>query len=108
MPDDNSCMFTAFGGALGLENPSLTLRRQVADYINEHPEQYTKAILGDEPWRYRARMLEMDTWGGAIELSILSDIYKVEISSIDVKVNLPPYPHLLLPNLIDMTARPSE
>ncbi|KAM7196320.1 ubiquitin thioesterase OTU1 [Rhypophila sp. PSN 637] len=85
MPDDNSCMFTAFGGALAIEDPSLTLRRQVADYINEHPEQYNKAILGDEPWKYRARMLEMDTWGGAIELSILSDIYKVEICSIDVK-----------------------
>jgi len=29
----------------------------------------------------------MDTWGGAIELSILSDIYDLEISSIDVKAS---------------------
>ena len=107
MPDDNSCMFTAFGGALGLENPSLTLRRQVAEYILEHPEQYTKAILGDEPWRYRARMLEMDTWGGAIELSILSDIYKVEISSIDVKVFAPPSTPQPLKSL-KPPSRPSE
>ena len=35
----------------------------------------------------------MDTWGGAIELSILSDIYNVEISSIDVKASaLAPLP----------------
>ncbi|KAK3313942.1 hypothetical protein B0H66DRAFT_537190 [Apodospora peruviana] len=85
MPDDNSCMFTAFGGALGLENPSVTLRRQVAEYILEHPENYSKAILGDDPERYTTGIQQMDTWGGAIELSILSDIYNIEISSIDVK-----------------------
>lgn len=85
MPDDNSCMFTAFGGAMGLENPSQVLRQQVADYILTHPEEYSKAILGEEPLRYTSRMKQMDTWGGAIELSILSDIYSIEISSIDVK-----------------------
>ncbi|KAK0713781.1 hypothetical protein B0T26DRAFT_718331 [Lasiosphaeria miniovina] len=85
MPDDNSCMFTAFGGAIGLENPSYKLRQQVAEYILNHPEQYSKAILGDDPIRYTERMKQMDTWGGAIELSILSDIYSIEISSIDVK-----------------------
>ncbi|KAK0611181.1 hypothetical protein B0T14DRAFT_487975 [Immersiella caudata] len=85
MPDDNSCMFTAFGGAFGLDNPSVVLRQKVADYILEHPEEYNKVILGDEPLRYTSRMKQMDTWGGAIELSILSDIYDVEICSIDVK-----------------------
>ncbi|KAK3384810.1 hypothetical protein B0H63DRAFT_395219 [Podospora didyma] len=87
MPDDNSCMFTAFGGAMGLENPVEKLRQQVGTYILEHPEEYSKAILGDDPERYVNRMLQMDTWGGAIELSILSDIYDIEISSIDVKSN---------------------
>ncbi|KAL1844081.1 hypothetical protein VTJ49DRAFT_4933 [Mycothermus thermophilus] len=85
MPDDNSCMFTAFGGAIGLENPSKKLRDQVADYILSHPEKYNAAILGEQPLRYTTRMRQMDTWGGAIELSILSDIYNLEISSIDVK-----------------------
>ncbi|KAL2132867.1 hypothetical protein VTI74DRAFT_3213 [Chaetomium olivicolor] len=85
MPDDNSCMFTAFGGAIGLENPSRTLRNQVADYILQHPDKYSKAILGEDPQRYTSRMRQLDTWGGAIELSILSDIYNLEISSIDVK-----------------------
>ncbi|KAK0648767.1 hypothetical protein B0T16DRAFT_456223 [Cercophora newfieldiana] len=83
MPDDNS--FTAFGGALGLDNPSQVLRKKVADYIREHPVKYNKVILGEEPLRYTSRMMQMDTWGGAIELSILSDIYNVEICSIDVK-----------------------
>lgn len=85
MPDDNSCMFTAVGGALKMENPSVVLRRQVGEHILAHPEKFTKVILGDEPSVYVNRMQQMDTWGGAIELGILSDIYQIEISSIDVK-----------------------
>ncbi|KAK4156834.1 hypothetical protein C8A00DRAFT_12282 [Chaetomidium leptoderma] len=77
--------YIAFGGAIGLENPATTLRNQVAEYILNHPNEYNKAILGEEPQRYTTRMRQMDTWGGAIELSILSDIYNLEISSIDVK-----------------------
>src|SRR5690554_5834777 len=81
MPDDNSCMckccfcttlqcdstdsdlspVTAFGGALGLENPSTTLRNKVADYILSHPNEYSEAILGDKPGRYTTRMRQMDT-----------------------------------------------
>jgi ubiquitin thioesterase OTU1 len=79
-------MFTAFGGAIPISDPSRRLRQEVADYILEHPEQYTKAILGDEPARYTHRMKQSDTWGGAIELSILCEIYDIEICSIDVKV----------------------
>lgn len=87
MPDDNSCMFTSVGGAIPIEDPSGILRREVAEYILAHPEEYTKAILGEEPSRYVRRMKEKDTWGGAIELSILSDIYKIQICSVDVKVS---------------------
>lgn len=88
MPDDNSCMFTAFGGAIALDDPATHLRQEVADYIMAHPAQYSKVILGDEPARYTSRMKQSDTWGGAIELSILSDIYDIQICSIDVKVGL--------------------
>lgn len=81
-------LVTAFGGALSLENPSRVLRDKVADYILAHPGKYSEVILGDNPQRYTTRMRQMDTWGGAIELSILSDIYDVEISSIDVKASI--------------------
>ena len=73
---------------MGLENPSVVLRQQVAEYILNHPQEYNTAILGEDPVRYTNRMKQMDTWGGAIELSILSDIYSIEISSIDVKASL--------------------
>ncbi|KAK4177177.1 hypothetical protein QBC36DRAFT_138927 [Triangularia setosa] len=85
MPDDNSCMFTAVGGALSIDNPSSRLRAQITEYILTHPQEYTTAILGSTPQKYCSHLLEMDTWGGAIELSILSDLFNIEISSIDVK-----------------------
>ncbi|KAK0669963.1 hypothetical protein QBC41DRAFT_355454 [Cercophora samala] len=85
MPDDNSCMYTAVGGALSIPNPSSFLRSQIAEYILTHPTEYTAAILGSPPQKYCSHLLEKDTWGGAIELSILSDLYNIEISSIDVK-----------------------
>jgi ubiquitin thioesterase OTU1 len=68
MPDDNSCMFTAFGGALGIADPSRFLRKQIGEYILSHPDEYTKAILGEEPSKYARRMQQLDVWGGAIEL----------------------------------------
>jgi hypothetical protein len=79
-------MFTAFGGALSLDDPSSGLRQQVADYILEHPEKYNHVVLGDDPQRYITRIKQSDTWGGYIELAILSDVYDIEICSIDVKV----------------------
>ena len=71
-----------------MDNPSRVLRDKVADYILAHPAQYTAAILGEDPRRYTTKMRQMDTWGGAIELSILSDIYDLQICSVDVQVSL--------------------
>lgn len=86
MPDDNSCMFTAFGGVLQRADPAPTLRREVAQYILAHPAKFDKVVLEMEPQRYAQIMQSPDRWGGAIELSILSDIYNIEICSVDVKV----------------------
>ncbi|KAL1858022.1 ubiquitin-specific protease otu1 [Diaporthe australafricana] len=85
MPDDNSCMFTAFGGVLQRADPAPTLRREVAEYILAHPDKFDKVVLEMEPQRYAQTMLSPERWGGAIELSIFSDIYDIEICSVDVK-----------------------
>lgn len=85
MPDDNSCMFTAFGGVLQRADPAPALRREVADYILSHPTKYTAVVLEMEPARYASTIQDPQRWGGAIELSILSDIYNIEICSVDVK-----------------------
>ncbi|XXH01171.1 hypothetical protein Hte_007524 [Hypoxylon texense] len=92
MPDDNSCMFTAVGGALrGLQSAAdknysaHELRRIVVDHIQANPDKYSAAILGKPVAAYCRNMLQPDTWGGEIELAILSELFAVEISVVDVK-----------------------
>lgn len=93
MPDDNSCLFTAVGGALRGLQPSPEgytpdqLRRIIVDHIRDNPEKYSEAILGSSTERYCARMLRPDSWGGAIELGILSETFGLEICSVDVRTN---------------------
>ena len=93
MPDDNSCLFTAVGGALRGLQPSPEgytperLRRIIVDHIRDNPEKYSEAILGSSPERYCARMLRPDSWGGAIELGIISETFGLEICSVDVRTN---------------------
>ncbi|EFY93641.1 OTU-like cysteine protease, putative [Metarhizium acridum CQMa 102] len=52
MPSDNSCLFTAFGGALLKQISAAKLRQMMAEYITEHPDVYNEAILGCSPVDY--------------------------------------------------------
>ncbi|VUC34552.1 unnamed protein product [Clonostachys rosea] len=85
MPSDNSCLFTAFGGALPNQLPAHQLRRMMAEYILEHPDTYTEAVLGSPPSQYCASIQDPDRWGGGIELSILSSIFDIQICTFDVQ-----------------------
>ncbi|CAK7198791.1 ubiquitin-specific protease otu1 [Sporothrix eucalyptigena] len=86
MPDDNSCMFTAFGGVMGISDPAARVRAEVASHILAHPEKYSKVVLEDtEPAVYAQRIKDPQRWGGSIELQCLSEIYGIQICSIDVK-----------------------
>ncbi|KAK5625513.1 hypothetical protein RRF57_001229 [Xylaria bambusicola] len=96
MPDDGDCMFTAVGGALGglvpvgiahrAEYTPAILRRIVVDTILENPLRFDDNFLGARPETYCNRLLN-GMWGGGIELSILSEIFRVEICSVDVKTS---------------------
>lgn len=86
MPSDNSCLFTAFGGALKDQIPAQKLRGMMAEYIREHPEEYSAAVLGSPPSEYCRSIQEPDRWGGGIELSILSSIFDIQICTFDVQV----------------------
>lgn len=88
-------MFTAVGGALnGLaplgassgtnEYTPATLRRIVVDAIRKDPLRFDANFLGAHPDRYCHRLLD-GMWGGGIELSILSEIFHIEICSVDVQ-----------------------
>lgn len=85
MPDDNSCLFTAFGGALPRQLPAQSLRKMVAEYILAHPLEYNEAVLAMEPYEYARAIQGKDRWGGAIELAIFSDLFDMEICTFDVK-----------------------
>ncbi|EIW67737.1 hypothetical protein TREMEDRAFT_33358 [Tremella mesenterica DSM 1558] len=85
VPDDNSCLFSAIGVVFegGIEGGK-RLRQVIANAIREDPNEYPDVVLGMSRDQYIAKILQPDTWGGAIELSIFSKHYKTEISSFDV------------------------
>lgn len=87
MPDDNSCMFRALSSAvLGSALDGMTeLRSVVAQTIQANPELYTKGLLEKEPSDYCRWIQREDSWGGGIELSILSQHFDIEICSINVQ-----------------------
>lgn len=85
MPDDNSCLFRAISTALlpGADT-MVELRSTVAETIQSNPDVYSSAIL-EQPRDDYCRWIKDDTsWGGAIEMSILSKHFDIEICSIDL------------------------
>jgi ubiquitin thioesterase OTU1 len=61
------------------------LQQVISDTIASDPFNYNDAILGQDPDEYRRWIVQQNSWGGAIELSIFSDHYQTEIHSIDIK-----------------------
>ncbi|KAK1975403.1 OTU-like cysteine protease [Colletotrichum cereale] len=90
MPDDNSCLFTAFGGAIpGKQLEAKELRKMAADYIRQHPDDYPEAVLEMPVEKYIRTIQDPERWGGAIELGIFSDLFDLEIVAFDVKSQNP-------------------
>lgn len=58
----------------------------MADYIIEHSDVYSEAVLGSLPAQYCRSIQDPDRWGGGIELSILSSIFDIQICTYDVQV----------------------
>lgn len=86
MPDDNSCLFRAVGAAvMGDMDTMVELRSIIAGAIQVNPAEYTAVVLGKKPDEYCRWIQNEDSWGGAIELKILSEYFNIEICSIDVQ-----------------------
>jgi ubiquitin thioesterase OTU1 len=87
MPSDNSCLFHS--SAYVLHNRSRSkgpeLRALCANIVQENPKLYDNASLGMPNLSYTSWIMHKDTWGGAIELSILSDYHKIEIVAFDTQ-----------------------
>ncbi|KAM4860881.1 ubiquitin thioesterase OTU1 isoform 1-T1 [Thomomys bottae] len=89
VPADNSCLFTSVyyvveGGVL---NPACApeMRRLIAQIVASDPDFYSEAILGKTNQEYCDWIRRDDTWGGAIEISILSKFYQCEICVVDTQ-----------------------
>lgn len=87
MPDDNSCLFRAISLAVLSDLDAVTeLRSIVAETIQNDPVTFNKAVLDNkDPDKYCRWIKSQDSWGGQVELLILSQHFGVEICSIDVQ-----------------------
>lgn len=92
IPSDNSCLFRSikFCVSNGKEsecNPAeiTRLRNVIAQHVSSDPELYCEAFLGKSNKEYCEWIRQEDKWGGAIEISILSQYFKVEIVVVDTK-----------------------
>lgn len=59
------------------------MREIIANAVAADTEEYSDAFLGRPNTEYCKWILRSDSWGGAIELSILSKFYGLEIAVID-------------------------
>lgn len=70
---DNSCLFNAVGYVMeGSRTRAPALRAIIARDVIADPLSWSEAVLGKEPGDYCSWIQRKDSWGGAIELSILS------------------------------------
>ena len=61
------------------------MRQVIADIVKIEKDFYSEVVLGQPNGDYCRWILKSDSWGGAIELAILSDFYEIEICAFDIK-----------------------
>ncbi|XP_055624942.1 ubiquitin thioesterase OTU1 [Toxorhynchites rutilus septentrionalis] len=87
VPSDNSCLFTSIGYVLtGKVDPesSQYMREIIAATVNADKQEYNEGILGRPNDEYCAWILQPESWGGAIEVSILSAYHGIEFDVVDI------------------------
>ncbi|XP_023174106.2 ubiquitin thioesterase OTU1 [Drosophila hydei] len=88
VPADNSCLFTSIRFVLNgkVDNEgSEMMRHIIAQEVAADTQQYNDAVLGKSNAEYCAWIQKADSWGGAIEVSILSNYYGIEIDVVDIQ-----------------------
>eukprot|EP00903_Cladosiphon_okamuranus_P018880 g17366.t1 len=85
---DNSCLFNAVGYVLRRKRKvGAELRRMITEAVREKPAEYNEGILGKQPEEYCRWISDPKSWGGEIELSILSKKLAVMITVVDIQTN---------------------
>lgn len=88
VPADNSCLFTSIRFVLNgkVDNEgSEMMRHIIAQEVAADPQEYSDAVLGKSNAEYCSWIQKADSWGGAIEVSILSNYYGIEIDVVDIQ-----------------------
>ncbi|XP_005529392.1 ubiquitin thioesterase OTU1 [Parus major] len=89
VPADNSCLFTSVSYVVegGVYDPGCApeMRNLIAQIVASDPESYCEAVLGKTNREYCDWIRREETWGGAIEVSILSKFYQCEICVVDTQ-----------------------
>ena len=86
---DNSCLFSSIGYLIDNKNFNETTKLQYRQLLTNFIEDNNVdiAMLGMSKEEYINNIQNPSTWGGAIELKLFSDMFQVEIASIDVQSN---------------------
>ncbi|CAH8492882.1 unnamed protein product [Heterobilharzia americana] len=98
-PSDNSCLFTSalfcvnnHDNHLKIGTEVVTnmaavnqLRELISGIVLSDPVKYSEAFLGVSNEEYSRQIRRPDQWGGGIEVSILSQLYEVEICIVDIE-----------------------
>ena len=86
---DNSCLFSSIAYLIDPKNFSETssykYRYMIAEYLMNN--KLNDVILDKPQNEYIEEIQNIKKWGGAIELRLFSDIFKIKIGSIDVMSN---------------------
>ena len=83
---DNSCLFNAIGYVFfrSLEKAK-ELRKVVHDAVLSDAETFSEAALGKPPREYAEWVLKPESWGGQVELFVLSTHLQKQIAAYDVQ-----------------------
>jgi ubiquitin thioesterase OTU1 len=84
---DNSCLFTSIGFLLSGKVDTTVgsyMREIIASTVHNEKEEYNDGILGRPNADYVAWIMQESSWGGAIEVSILSAHYGIEFDVVDI------------------------
>lgn len=60
------------------------MRQIIAEQVASDKTTYNEAVLGRPILEYCEWILRLDSWGGAIEVAILSNFYGVEFDVVDI------------------------
>jgi len=83
---DNSCLFNAVGyGVERTLTKASELRAAIVTAIKADPETFNEGFLGKPRDEYVSWITRTNSWGGQVELFILSKHYGVEIAAYDIQ-----------------------